>query len=34
MLSECDRNGRVPGAQVSAVDDVFDALRDLGRTYG
>ncbi|MBC7964939.1 MAG: HD domain-containing protein [Fuerstia sp.] len=29
LLSECDRNGRVPGAKVPELDDVFDSLRDL-----
>ena len=34
LLSECDRNGRVTGAQVLELDDVFDALRDLARSCG
>lgn len=32
LLSECDRNGRVPGAKVPELDDVFDALRDLEKS--
>ncbi len=34
LLSECDRNGRVAGARVPELDDVFDALRDLARSCG
>jgi predicted HD phosphohydrolase len=34
LLSECDRNGRVSGARVPDLDDVFDALRELSRTCG
>lgn len=34
LLSECDRNGRVPGARVPYLDDVFDALRELAPTSG
>lgn len=34
LLNECDRIGRVPGARVPELDDVFDALRELARTCG
>ncbi|HQX48812.1 MAG TPA: HD domain-containing protein [Planctomycetaceae bacterium] len=34
LLSDCDRNGRVPGAQVPELDDVFDSLRELAKTCG
>jgi len=34
LLSRCDRAGRVPGAQVSDVDDALDHVRELSRLYG
>src|SRR5262249_54117464 len=34
LLSRCDRAGRVPGAQVSDLDDALDQLRELSRLYG
>jgi hypothetical protein len=34
LLSECDRRGRVCGAQVSEVDEAIDHCRDLARMYG
>lgn len=32
LLGECDRGGRVPGADVMEVDEILDLLRDLART--
>jgi hypothetical protein len=34
LLSECDRGGRVCGAQVAEVDEALDYCRDLARMYG
>ena len=34
LLSQCDRGGRVRGAQVPDVEDALDYLRDLARTCG
>lgn len=34
LLSECDRRGRVCGAQVADVDEALDYCRDLARMYG
>jgi predicted HD phosphohydrolase len=34
LLSRCDRAGRVPGAQVSDLDEALDQLRELSRLYG
>jgi HD domain len=34
LLSQCDRRGRVCGAQVSDVDEALDYCRDLARMYG
>ncbi len=34
ILSRCDRAGRVPGAQVSDLDEALDHLRELSRLYG
>lgn len=33
LLSECDRGGRVCGAQVADLDDALDYCRDLSRRY-
>lgn len=33
LLSECDRGGRVCGAQVSDLDEALDYCRDLARRY-
>jgi HD domain len=33
-LAHCDRGGRVPGVQVSEVEEVLDYIRELARTYG
>jgi len=34
LLSECDRAGRVPGAQVPELDEALEYLRELARTCG
>jgi predicted nucleotidyltransferase len=34
LLADCDRRGRVPGAQVCEVDDALDAIRELARQCG
>jgi hypothetical protein len=34
VLSECDRGGRVCGAQVADLDEALDYLRELARQYG
>lgn len=31
LLGECDRGGRVPGAQVCDVDDALDQIREVAR---
>ena len=34
LLGECDRGGRVPGAQVCELEEALDYIRDLARQYG
>jgi predicted HD phosphohydrolase len=34
LLSECDRDGRVPGVAVPEVDDALEYIRDLAKMYG
>jgi len=34
LLGECDRNGRVPGAEVPELEDALDSIRDLSNQYG
>lgn len=34
LLGECDRAGRVAGAQVCELDEALDYIRDLARQYG
>lgn len=34
LLSRCDREGRVPGAQVSDVDESLEYIREMARLYG
>ncbi len=34
LLSECDRNGRDPTAQVGELDDALDQIREVARLYG
>jgi predicted HD phosphohydrolase len=34
LLSRCDRNGRVRGAQVPDVEEALDYVRELARMYG
>jgi hypothetical protein len=34
LLADCDRRGRIPGAQVCDVDDALDAIRELARQCG
>jgi hypothetical protein len=31
LLAECDRNGRVPGADVGTIDEALEYLKDLER---
>ncbi|HWL06989.1 MAG TPA: HD domain-containing protein [Planctomicrobium sp.] len=34
LLGECDRNGRVPGAQVADLDEALDQIREISRLCG
>ncbi len=34
LLGECDRQGRVPGAEVPDLDDALDSIRDVANLYG
>jgi HD domain len=34
LLARCDRGGRVPGTQVSEVEEALDYCRELARHYG
>ena len=34
LLGECDREGRIPGAQVPDLDEALDYVRDLTKLYG
>ena len=34
LLTRCDRDGRVPGARVSDVDDALSNIRNLAASYG
>jgi len=34
LLSRCDREGRVAGAQVSDVDEALEYIREMARLYG
>jgi len=34
LLGQCDREGRVPGAQVDEVDQAIDYLESLGERFG
>lgn len=34
LLARCDRNGRVPGAQVPDLDEALDYLREIDRLCG
>ncbi len=34
LLGECDRDGRVPGLEVSDLDDVLDDIREISRMCG
>ena len=33
LLGECDRGGRVPGVQVTELDDALDYLRNIGNQW-
>jgi predicted HD phosphohydrolase len=34
LLGQCDRGGRVPGAQVDELEDALEYIRDLATMYG
>ncbi|MCY2965521.1 MAG: HD domain-containing protein [Planctomycetota bacterium] len=34
LLAQCDKKGRVPGAQVCEVEEALDSIRELARMHG